>query len=328
MQTLDINDEWELFLSGKTNTSDIMDKEQNIREPPKCSNIYISTKTKIAYLNQTIHLYDVFWNINVMPYDTPYEGVVKKQMKFNSTTKSQVDEIIEKTNREQVTCTKIITQINNPTGRISFKDVRKISVGLCKKDILNNRSKEKSAFYNCFVVILRIKIENTFKEIHIKVFNTGKLEIPGIQTNEMFEKAIQLLIQIIQPYIANKIEFIENKSETVLVNSNFTCNYYLDREKFHNILKYKYRINSNYDPCSYPGIQCKYPLDDGGKISFMIFRTGSVLIVGKCEDDILFKVYEYLSDIFKKEFINISCDSIPSQKKQSSKKKRKLTIYI
>ena len=321
MQTLDINDEWDLFLSGKTNTSDIMDKEQNIREPPKCSNIYISTKTKIAYLNQTIHLYDVFWNINVMPYDTPYEGVVKKQMKFNSTTKSQVDEIIEKTNREQVTSTKIITQINNPTGRISFKDVRKISVGLCKKEILNNRSKEKSAFYNCFVVILRIKIENTFKEIHIKVFNTGKLEIPGIQTNEMFEKAIQLLIQIIQPYIANKIEFIENKSETVLVNSNFTCNYYLDREKFHNILKYKYRINSNYDPCSYPGIQCKYPLDDGGKISFMIFRTGSVLIVGKCEDDILFKVYEYLSDIFKKEFINISCDSIPSQKKQSGKKK-------
>ena len=305
-----------------------MDKEQNIREPPKCSNIYISTKTKIAYLNQTIHLYDVFWNINVMPYDTPYEGVVKKQMKFNSTTKSQVDEIIEKTNREQVTSTKIITQINNPTGRISFKDVRKISVGLCKKDILNNRSKEKSAFYNCFVVILRIKIENTFKEIHIKVFNTGKLEIPGIQTNEMFEKAIQLLIQIIQPYIANKIEFIENKSETVLVNSNFTSNYYLDREKFHNILKYKYRINSNYDPCSYPGIQCKYPLDDGGKISFMIFRTGSVLIVGKCEDDILFKVYKYLSDIFKKEFINISCDSIPSQKKQSGKKKRKLTIYI
>jgi hypothetical protein len=60
----------------------------------------------------------------------------------------------------------------------------------------------------------------------------------------------------------------------------------------------------------------------------MIFRTGSVLIVGKCEDDILFKVYKYLSDIFKKEFINISCDSIPSQKKQSGKKKRKLTIYI
>ena len=32
-----------------------------------------------------------------------------------------------------------------------------------------------------------------------------------LKTNEMFEKAIQLLIQIIQPYIANKIEFIENK---------------------------------------------------------------------------------------------------------------------
>ena len=114
-----------------------------------------------------LEISEVFWKIPILRYCEPSIGVVKKQMKFNSTTKSQVDEIIEKTNREQVTCTKIITQINNPTGRISFKDVRKISVGLCKKDILNNRSKEKSAFYNCFVVILRIKIENTFKEIHI-----------------------------------------------------------------------------------------------------------------------------------------------------------------
>ena len=32
--------------------------------------------------------------------------------------------------------------------------------------------------------------------------------------------------------------------------------------KLHHILKYKYRINSNYDPCSYPGIQCEFHYDD------------------------------------------------------------------
>ena len=100
-----------------------------------------------------------------------------------------------------------------------------------KKDILNNRKKEKSAFYNCFVVILRIKIEESYKEIHVKVFNTGKLEIPGIQNDIMLCKTIELLIKIIQPYIPKPLIFEKQKSETVLVNSNFTCNYFINRDK-------------------------------------------------------------------------------------------------
>ena len=47
------------------------------------------------------------------------------------------------------------------------------------KDILSYRGKKRGAFYNCFVIILRIKIDNAFQEIHVKIFNTGKMEIPG-----------------------------------------------------------------------------------------------------------------------------------------------------
>ena len=47
-------------------------------------------------------------------------------------------------------------------------------------DVINQRKKKKSAFYNCFV-IYRIKINGRFKEIHVKIFNTGKLEIPGFK---------------------------------------------------------------------------------------------------------------------------------------------------
>ena len=69
--------------------------------------------------------------------------------------------------------------------KLKFKDVRKINVGLCKKDLTSYRTKRKGAFYNCFVLILRIKNKDgIFKEAHVKVFNTGKLEIPGIQTTE------------------------------------------------------------------------------------------------------------------------------------------------
>ena len=38
----------------------------------------------------------------------------------------------------------------------------------------------------------------------------------------------------------------------------------------------------------------------------MIFRTGSVLIVGKCDEAVLNVIYTYLNNIFKKEFKNIA----------------------
>ena len=86
---------------------------------------------------------------------------------------------------------------------------------------------------------------------------------------------------------------VEDKNETVLINSNFTCNYFIDREKLFNILKYKYKIKSNYDSCSYPGILCRKYKHKDYTLSFMIFRTGSVLIVGKCEIDVIQEVYEF-----------------------------------
>ena len=59
------------------------------------------------------------------------------------------------------------------------------------------------------------------------------------------------------------------------------------------------------DSCSYPGIQCKYKLKNDKEVSYMIFRTGSVLIVGKCEDDELNKIYNFLTNIFREEYRNI-----------------------
>ena len=37
---------------------------------------------------------------------------------------------------------------------------------------------------------------------------------------------------------------------------------------------------------------------NGVKISFMIFRTGSVLIVGNCDENILNIIYNYLKDCY------------------------------
>ena len=368
-----VDDEWEKFISADYNdasTDDDNDNENNNNEedftnrrqnsvdfemnknlvPPKANNIYISTKSKIAYLNSEINLKEIFWKVPIIPYATPTNGVIKKQMKFNSLTQEELDEV--HTNLKTVNHyeDQVMTSINNPSGRIKFKDIRKISIGISKKDIMSYRSKKKSAFYNCFVMILRIRIQDLFKEFHIKVFNTGKMEIPGIQNEQIFEIVLNNIISTLQPYMDKPIGF-ELKSDTVLINSNFNCGFYINRETLYDILKSRYNIQCIYDPCSYPGIQCKFyynpalEVQTGSQISeeekstyknivtvsFMIFRTGSILIVGMCDENVLHIIYEFLKVMLEKEFHQINQKIITPENtvvKNKKKKIRKKNIVV
>jgi len=335
-QVYDIDDAWNNFLEdGNINNTVEENISENIRDDniPKGNDIYISTKTKIAYLSNKIELSDVFWKIKVNDYHIPKEGVIKKQMKFNFIDEVSVIEmeknLVGVSNVDQL----IITQIINPAGRIKFKDIRKVSIGLSNKDITSYRSKKKSAFYNCFVLILRVLEKDVFKEIHVKVFNTGKLEIPGIRCDKLLKKVLDLLVKIINPLIDDDLSYDMTNCETVLINSNFNCGFYINRDKLLDILKYKYHIDCIFDACQYPGIQCKYDYkDENGKnyrISFMIFRTGSILIVGKCDEDILNIIYNYIKNLLIQEYHLINIKSTDPVKDVNKKKKlKKKVIYI
>jgi len=371
-----IDDEWSKFLSKKGNDEcsdnegldsdaeqdefeiEINNSQQKLNKGlviPEPTPIYISTKSKIAYLLEPIDL-SIFWEIPVIPYSTPSNGVIKKQIKFNSKTAEELNIIQERLQKEIYYDEHVMTHIDNPNGRIKFKDIRKITVGISKKDIMSYRGKKKQAFYNCFVMIIRIKYNSVFREFHIKVFNTGKLEIPGVQSDEMFEVVLQNIISILQPYVSTQLSY-KQKSDTVLINSNFNCGFYINREILYDILKFKYNIQAIYDPCSYPGIQCKFyynndlnhnmqtgmqlsALNNNTKdkkekaranalaninvveVSFMIFRTGSVLIVGMCEENILNDIYAFLTNMLKTEFDKI-CQSLIGASHNVLKDKKK-----
>jgi TATA-box binding protein (TBP) (component of TFIID and TFIIIB) len=374
--TKNIDDEWQNFISSKYEDDDngSLDLEADQENPengndpesiisadiakglkvgieaPVATDIYISTKSKIAYLNQQIDLKTLFWGINVIPYSTPKNGIIKKQMKFNSLTQEDLDIVQENLKNESHYDQQIITSINNPAGRIKFKDIRKISVGVSKKDIMSYRCKQKSAFYNCFVMIMRLKIKDTFKEFHIKVFNTGKMEIPGVQNDEIFQEVLNTIITTMQPFIEEPLSY-NQKCDTVLINSNFNCGFFINRELLFDLMKYKYNIQCIYDPCSYPGIQCKFyynpdiTVQTGSQISeedkkkytkivevsFMIFRTGSILIVGMCDEHVLYTIYEFLKKMLVQEFNKINQKVITAENtplKDKKKKIRKKSILV
>ena len=348
------DDDWEQFLLSD-NIEDIntlIDENESrysTENIPKCSDIYISTKTKISFLNKNINLIEDFWRIPIIDYNSPIEGVVKKQIKINSKSKEEVEEISKKLENENIFNNQIISSIDNPeNNKIKFKDVRKITIGISKKDITSHRCKQKSAFYNCFVLIIRLKINGVFKECHTKVFNTGKIEIPGIQSDDILHKLLNFVVNLLNVHCEYKdMMYLPDKTETVLINSNFNCGYYINRDKLYDLLQQKYRLHTLYDPCSYPGIMSKFyyntkleknmqtgikSRDDIEKqISFMIFRTGSVLIVGKCIESELIEIYEFLKEILETEYLSIvqqnsNEQDVKIKKKNQKKIKKKITI--
>ena len=371
-----IDNDWMNFVQGNYNTNILninkdLNNQNNTNKyhyetsdkiiAPKSSELYISTKTQISYLSTSIDLKEYFWKIPVIPYYSEKEGIIKKQMKFNSQNKEElkyITENIEEYKKKKIYVDEyIITNIDNPEGRVKFKDVRKISIGINKKDLISYRCKKKSAFYNCFVVIIRIKMNKIFKDFHVKVFNTGKLEIPGIQHNSSLSKILDILVNTLNSLnIVNEKITYNNDSQTVLINSNFNCGYLIDRDKLYDLLKNKYSINSSYDPCSYPGIQCNFfydirldkqtgiqpPVDKSKdkktiakenkaitnetktifKVSFMIFRTGSVLVVGRCNDIIINEIYLFIKNILYKEYDNININNERTDIDKQGKNKR------
>jgi hypothetical protein len=354
-----IDDEWMQFLieqNSSTATRTINIKKSLKKEEissslcktvPKCEDLIISTKTKVLFLNRPVDIHGLFWKIPIVEYWKPLRGVVKKQMKIVSKTPEEYDDYKAKLIDIPYYVENVLKQIHNPEARrIKFKDERKLTVGMSKKDIMNCRGKVKNAFYNCFAMILRFQqrdpltLSNDFKEVHVKIFNTGKMEIPGIVNKQLLEEVKIMILEILRTYSEpdiDEIDFVENeKEDSVLINSNFNCGFYINREKLHSILRSdKYKIESAFDPCSYPGVKCKFyfnheigydkkmqtgmvssedrvqkmsELNDNKRyteVSFMIFRTGSCLIVGNCSESILNFIYDFIKTLLYNEYEEI-----------------------
>jgi hypothetical protein len=332
---------------------------------PECEELYISTKTKVLFLNQPIDINTIFWKLPIISYSAAENGIIKKQMKVVSTSEEEYNAYKSNLVDIEYYNEHIIKQINNANARkAKYKDERKITVGMSKKDIMNCRGKVKSAFYNCFAVILRFKFDHVFREIHVKVFNTGKLEIPGVLNARLLDVVKPMILNILSPYMDNAITYIESDTKdedecNVLINSNFNCGYYINRDKLYSILRSSaYGIETAYDPCSYPGVKCKFyfnnelgfdheiqrgqivmadrdmrmcELGDNKKyteVSFMIFRTGSCLIVGNCTERILRFVYAYIKALLKREYYEINVINSDNELREKKTKIRKKTLSM
>lgn len=361
---MELDDEWEKFLNGDYNTAEPI-KHDDLGEAPECNELYISTKTKLLYLTcDHVDVCNIFWNAPIVEYWKPIEGVIKKQMKVAADSKEECEENMRKLKQTYYYTERIIKQIDNPLAKtIKYKDERKVTIGMSSKNVLNYKGKDKGgAMFNCIALTFRFLNDvGKFHEIHVKIFNTGKLEIPGVLNADLFDKIQKFILQTLAPFFDGPIGFKDLPSENVLINSNFECNYSVDRDALYAVLKSdKYKIDAIYESCSYPGVKSKYYFNNSigfdvekqtgtiqeedskmtveeliaskkyTKVSFMVFRTGGCLIVGNCSEEILMFVYNFVKNMLKAEYKNICMGKAApitvEEPKKAKLRKRKIVV--
>lgn len=394
--TTTIEDEWETFLNDiedsknrrqihsdslKQNRSQIIKNNYNeiIADETKnksieISNLHISTQTKSIYLNQEISIENLFWSIYIMPYHNPTEGVVKKQF------------IVERTNyedaiyfKQQVAEMKEEIEKNGlgfgfkypPVLNLKHENIRRtakykfhLSIGMSRK---NFKKKSTSVFSHCVALTVRIWFRGVFEEIHVKIFNTGKIEIPGKIASDSMDIIKNYILYIIKSNLHQTIYQMTNEP-IVFINSNFSCNYNINRQKLYTLLTEKYQMITTWDMCKFHGVKCCFYYNrdipdmrlQNGRLSpedmnltlkelsktkkyimvhFICYQTGKCLITGKCSEPILKYVYEFFSDILTKEYKLIYEQSYEqcmadagitavSKKTKSEHKKRTIKIQV
>ena len=179
-----------------------------------------------------------------------------------------------------------------------------------------NKKKQTKSFYNQLTIILHIINKN----INMKVFKNGKVQITGLKSEEQGREACKYISNIIK----NNNEIFNYR--TVLINSDFNIGFEINREKLYNLLVQNYNMFVSFEPCIYPGVNAKFYWNtnhthekgickcknrcegkgsgtgDGNckRITIASFQSGTIIITGANTKPQLYDVYHFILDLCMK----------------------------
>jgi TATA-box binding protein (TBP) (component of TFIID and TFIIIB) len=239
--------------------------------------------------------------------------------------------------------------------------------GTSFKDIMLKPKESKTSFFNQATLVIRREVSPLlWKEINVKLFRNGGIQMTGVRSQEMSSEALHWLIGYLTERCAAKPIFEStpaiHKEQIQLVNTDFSIGAKVRRDVLHRILSDKYRLNSSYESSIYQGVKTKYFYNaqrpeghppglcpcaklckgtgDGStigeckKITISPFQTGQVIITGARTMDQINEAYEFIKkvftthadDILRKQYVLPTTTAAPAQPEKP--KARTLTGWI
>lgn len=205
--------------------------------------------------------------------------------------------------------------------------------GTSFKDIMLKPKDTKKSFFNQATLVVRREVSPlNWKEINVKLFRNGGIQMTGVRSLDMSSDTLRWLVDFIQTQCTKQAVFASpptiHKEQVQLINTDFSVGAKLRRDVLHKVLSETYRLNSSYESAIYQGVKTKYFYNaqrpagaqpglcpcpklckgtgDGDtignckKITISPFQTGQVIITGARTMDQINEAYEFIKHVFTK----------------------------
>lgn len=214
--------------------------------------------------------------------------------------------------------------------KMEHKDKR---IGASQKDMLTKKKVAKKTFFNQSTLVVRKRREDNpsvFKEVNIKLFANGGIQMTGITGLSFGETVLKWLLPILsalpKAVSENKLEIKTLKLQ--LINSDYHVNGNINRDTLHNILSEDYHLFSSFEKLIHQGVNVKYyynkgkledtpqgicmcpnpctgtgegeKIGDCKKITVLAFQTGDIIVTGARRKEQLDEAYSYMNTILKR----------------------------
>lgn len=206
-------------------------------------------------------------------------------------------------------------------------------IGSSTRDVLTKRKVTDKTFFNQATLVIRKKLPSTYsksgwKEVNVKLFANGGVQMTGVPTYEFSQEAIQYVIDQIMTLDPEVFtgEPGMTKFRVQLINSDYSINRQIHQEKLHKVLSNVYNLFSSHESTIYQGVNTKYyynkkgnplrpgicecklactgqGLGDGDgqckRITISPFSSGKIIITGAREMDQINEAYVFFNEILE-----------------------------
>ena len=209
-------------------------------------------------------------------------------------------------------------------------------IGSSTRDVLTKRKITDKTFFNQATLVIRKKYKTGWKEVNVKLFANGGVQMTGVPTSEFSQDSINYVIDQIKKYddevFIVKDDAMLTKFRVQLINSDYSINRQIQQEKLHKVLSNVYNLFSSHESTIYQGVNTKYyynkkgnplrpgicecklsctgqGLGDGDgqckRITISPFSSGKIIITGAREMDQINEAYEFFNEILKTHQMDI-----------------------
>lgn len=219
-------------------------------------------------------------------------------------------------------------------------------VGFASRDAFSKRGVSDKTFFNQSTIVVRKATNAThtqFKEVNVKLFGNGGIQMTGIPAEEFAKTTLEWLLSELnrvkpkEGTIFAKTPALE-KFKVQLINSDYQVKYPILRTPLHTILSRTYGLFSTFESTIYQGVNTKYYYNDQHpdpsrpgiclctkrcrgqgtgsgpgeckRITMSVFQTGKIIITGGRYLFQLEEAYRFLNAVLQKhaeEVLRLPC---------------------